>query len=202
MSFHWLPFKFRMLLLNCQVLKNRAPEYISELIMLFTSARPLRSSEQGRLVVPQGLRGLCRLSWVPGCGTISSWESNQQILDTLGHSWTPIFSVSRFVFEPWTLFWVVMLLVLFIVMVMLTNPCPANFLSFCKTFCNLGFEVTFFKINSLCVCLLSWGRPPFAAGVVSVSQLDRFISPEPYPDQTWALTSTSHLCSIKPLTWT
>lgn len=30
--------------------------------------------------------------------------------------------------------------VFFIVVFMLTNPCPANFLSFWKTFCNLGFE--------------------------------------------------------------
>ena len=54
---HWLPVKYRIdfkvLLLVFKALHGLAPLYISDLLMLYHTSRPLRSSNQFNLAIPQ-----------------------------------------------------------------------------------------------------------------------------------------------------
>ena len=56
-SLHWLPInyriKFKVLVLTYKALHGQAPAYISDLLHSYTTNRPLRSSNQGLLVVPR-----------------------------------------------------------------------------------------------------------------------------------------------------
>ena len=56
-SLHWLPVHFRIhfkiLLFVCKSLNDLAPQYITEIIHVYTPPRALRSADQLRLVVPK-----------------------------------------------------------------------------------------------------------------------------------------------------
>lgn len=54
---HWLPIeqriKFKLLLLVFRALNGSAPEYLSELLTVYTPSRALRSANSYRLIVPK-----------------------------------------------------------------------------------------------------------------------------------------------------
>lgn len=89
-SLHWLPvrfrIKFKILLLTYKVLNGQAPDYLSDLVQLYTPSGALRSSDHLLLtlhksrMVHRGDRAL-RL-WHRKCGTIylSTLERPQLLL--------------------------------------------------------------------------------------------------------------------------
>ena len=56
-SLHWLPVRqrihFKILLITFKALRGSAPNYISELLKPYTTARPLRPSDQDLLLIPR-----------------------------------------------------------------------------------------------------------------------------------------------------
>ncbi len=56
-TLHWLPIKlcidFKILLINYKALNGLAPQYLSELLSLYSPLRPLRSQNSGNLIIPR-----------------------------------------------------------------------------------------------------------------------------------------------------
>ena len=54
---HWLPIEwrieFKLLCITYKSLNGQAPQYLSDLLQIYTPSRALRSSEQGLLCVPK-----------------------------------------------------------------------------------------------------------------------------------------------------
>lgn len=116
---------WRLLLLTYKGLCGLAPEYISELLVLYTPARPLRSSERGLLVVSHSRweeeRTVGLLSWAPGWGTVSPWESKwffKSKLKLFFHAWVIVYIILPH--EAYELFFVAFKLLLCVVIVLLT----------------------------------------------------------------------------------
>lgn len=166
MSLHWLPIKFRIqfkiLLLTYKASNGLAPEYIAELLMPYTPARPLRSSEQSLLVAPWSSlknRGDCAFA-VLGPRMWNSLPLGVRSANSLGCFKSQL---KTYLFSQCFYAWVIMYTILICdfncccVVVLLLNVmvCSFNLLFLCKALCNLCFERCYINKILLTIYLLT-----------------------------------------------
>lgn len=116
---------WRLLLLTYKGLCGLSPEYISELLVLYTPARPLRSSERGLLVVSHSRLGRREDCWFAVLGprlrnsvSLGIKVVFKSKLKLFFHAWVIVYIILPH--EAYKLFFVAFKLLLCVVIVLLT----------------------------------------------------------------------------------